>query len=377
MTEPAPAEEAAHEEAAHEETAHEETLRPLLLHSLSELREIWLPLIDIAGVRSVTEIGSESGVTSQLLIERLHAAGGGRLVIVDPGAREVPAPPDVERDIVRGFSPAALKGLAGTDAYLVDGDHNYWTVTAELDAIAVASEGRPAFPLVLLNDVSWPAARRDQYYAPDRLPPEAVHPYSYELGAAPGQRELQASGFRSEGSFAYALTEGGPRNGVLTAVEDFLAARPELELHLVSPVFGLGVIIDRAAPWAAEARAALEPYAGPRGAPFLARLERNRTQLFVRLIEQQDELAEAARQAARARRTDLVRSDLELSAAATRELVLRDQLGDFEREIGALRSEVARLSAEVAAPSGPPAPAGFWQRIWRRWRAELASRRAG
>ena len=349
-----------------EQTA-EQTLQPLLLHSLSELREIWLPLLELAGIRSATEIGSESGVTSQLLIERLHASGGGRLVIVDPGALEVPAPPDVERTIVRGFSPDALTGLDATDAYLIDGDHNYWTVTRELEAIEEAARDRGSFPLVLLNDVSWPAARRDQYYAPDRIPADWVHPHSFELGAVPGQTRLHPSGFRGEGSFAYAFEEGGSRNGVLTAVEDFLAGRPELELHLVAPVFGLGVIVDTTASWAQGARELLRPYAG---SAFLARLERNRTELYVRLIQEQDfaerqrelmaeqQQASAANavQAARQRRADETVRQLEQARSAARELELRKQLSEYERDLGNVRAECGRVSRELdAARQVPPA----------------------
>jgi hypothetical protein len=331
-------------------TAAEATLRPLLLHSLSELREIWLPLLELAGIRSATEIGSESGVTSELLIARMHAAGGGRLVIVDPGALEVAAPDDVERTVVRGYSPAALEGLEPTDAYLIDGDHNYWTVSRELATIAAAAQGRATFPLLLLNDVSWPAARRDQYYAPDRLPPEAVRPHSFELGAVPGEARLQASGFRGEGSFAYAFDEGGPRNGVLTAVEDFLAERPDLELHLVAPVFGLGVVIDKAAPWADAVRAALAPYAG---SAFLARLERNRTDLFVRLIELQDlvkvqeqQLGDGLAAAIRGRRADQVVHEAELAAAAEQEFALREQLAAAEVDLHRVRAELQQIRAE-------------------------------
>ncbi len=329
----------------------EHTLRPLLLHSLSELREVWLPLLEIAGVRSATEIGSESGVTSELLIARMHEAGGGRLVIVDPDALEVPAPDDVQRTVVRGYSPAALDGLEPTDLYLIDGDHNHWTVSRELETIAAAAQGREVFPLLLLNDVSWPAARRDQYYAPDRLPADVVHPHSFELGAVPGEAHLAASGFRGEGSFAYALEEGGPANGVLTALEDFLAGRPDLELHLVAPVFGLGVVIDRAAPWADAARAALAPYAG---SAFLARLERNRTDLFVKLIELQDALAtqqellveqRAAAEVTqiagvRARRGDQVVHELELASAARHEFAVRE-------ELSAQLAETSRLAAAL------------------------------
>lgn len=342
-------------DGAADETA-EETLQPLLLHSLSDLREIWLPLLELAGVRSVTEIGSESGVTSALLMERLHAAGGGLLRIIDPGALDVSAPPDVDCAIVRGFSPDALAGLDVTDAYLVDGDHNYWTVSHELEAIAEAARDRGTFPLVLLNDVSWPAARRDQYYAPERIPPGVRQPYSFELGAVPGQDELQPSGFRGEGNFAYALREGGPRNGVLTAVEDFLRERPGLELHLVAPVFGLGIIVDKAAPWAPPVRERLAPYAG---SAFLARLERNRTELFVRLVQEQDLAAEqqvaANAQAARARRTDRTVHELAMAAAAERELQLREQLATAEREITKVRSELTRISRELdAARLVPP-----------------------
>ncbi len=307
-------------------------------------------------MRSATEIGSESGVTSQLLIDLLHQAGGGALTIVDPGALDVSAPEGVERTIVRGFSPEALDGLPVSDLYLIDGDHNYWTVSNELAAIAKAAEGRELFPLLLLNDVSWPAARRDQYYSPGRLPAEAVHPHSFELGAVPGQTELQPSGFRGEGSFAYALTEGGPRNGVLTALEDFLQHRPELEMHLVAPVFGLAVVFHRQAPYAEKARELLAPYAG---SPFLARLERNRTQLFVRIIEQQDSYSASLRHESRARRSDQNRWDLALGEAATRELVLRDEQGALERELAATRAELARVTAELGAAGQVPPQTGF------------------
>ncbi|HEX4017097.1 MAG TPA: class I SAM-dependent methyltransferase [Frankiaceae bacterium] len=325
----------------------ERTLQPLLLHSLSELREIWRPLLEAAGIHSVTEIGSESGVTSQLLTEILHAAGGGQLTIVDPQARPISGPDDVTCKAVRGFSPDALKGLADSDAYLLDGDHNYWTITQELGAIALAAKERATFPLLLLNDVSWPAARRDQYYSPGRLPHEGVHPYSYELGAVPGKPSLQPSGFRGEGQFAYALEEGGPRNGVLTGVEDFLADHPELEYFHVAPVFGLGVILDRSAPWADRIRELLAPYAG---SPFLARLERNRTELYVRLIEQQDAFGVAAQAVGRARREESVRCDVALSEVSVRELALRDELAGYERALASVRTELAQARLDSARP---------------------------
>ncbi len=258
---------------------------------------------------------------------------------------------------MRGFSPDALAGLPASDAYLLDGDHNYWTITQELAAIASAAGERATFPLLLLNDVSWPAARRDQYYSPGRLPPDAVHPYSYELGAVPGKRHLEPSGFRGAGEFAYALEEGGPRNGVLTGVEDFLADHQELEFFHVAPVFGLGVILDRVAPWADRIRELLAPYAG---SPFLARLERNRTELYVRLIERQDAFGAAVRAGARARREELMRCDVALSEASAHDLKLRNELGESERALATALAELAqaRLDADRR-----PLPPSAWQRL--------------
>ncbi|MBL7373602.1 class I SAM-dependent methyltransferase, partial [Escherichia coli] len=77
--------------------------------------------------------------------------------------------------------------------------------------------GKPL--LALMHDVSWPCARRDCYYAPDRIPEEHRHPHSFDGGVSLGQPDcLPNRGFRGAGSFAWALHEGGPRNGVLTAV---------------------------------------------------------------------------------------------------------------------------------------------------------------
>jgi hypothetical protein len=64
-----------------------------------------------------------------------------------------------------------------------------------------------------------------------------------------------------------------PRNGVLTAVEDFVGERPDLQLTVIPSFFGLGVVFHRQAPYAAELQTLLAPYASN---PLLERLERNR-----------------------------------------------------------------------------------------------------
>jgi hypothetical protein len=276
----------------------------LLLYSLSEYRELVFELFRLAAVRAVVEVGAEAGAFTRELADWARASGGA-VTCVDPvpsdALRALQATGAVR--VVAGRSPGALASLPLADAYLLDGDHNYVTVRGELEAIDAArrSAGRDA--LVVLHDVGWPCARRDQYYDPASLPPGAVLPHSFERGVTPGEPGLVAGGFRGEGAFAFAEREGGPRNGVRTAVEDFLSARDGDDLVFLSCplVFGAGFLFPRAAPWAAEAAALLRPFADE---PLLARVEDNRLALYLRVLEDQQRLASAAAdlEAERARR---------------------------------------------------------------------------
>jgi hypothetical protein len=210
--------------------------------------------------------------------------------------------------------------------YLVDGDHNHWTVLHELRAI-FPEESPP--PVAILHDVGWPCARRDQYYAPDALPPEAVHPYDYRKGRVPGLAELVDGGsFGGAGEFAVALEEGGPRNGVLTAVEDFLAEREGLVYVHVPAVFGLGIVYTETAPYAGRLRDLLAPWDRN---PLLTRLEENRLALYARVLELQDG----------ARRVDLAPDRMMLRYA--------ERLAELEAENASLRLERGRLRAAVDA----------------------------
>lgn len=87
---------------------------------------------------------------------------------------------------MRSLDYLGSSGFNGVDAYLIDGDHNYYTVSNELRLIH--EKGCPNH-LLLLNDVVGEVARRDQYYDPTFIPHE------------------------------YILSD---KQGVLTAIEDFL-----------------------------------------------------------------------------------------------------------------------------------------------------------
>jgi hypothetical protein len=305
-----------------------------LLYSLSEFRELLFACLEAAEARTIVEIGSEEGEATRALAEFV-ADRGGEVWCVEPEPTMEVERLDREREnfhLVVGRSPSALEGIGPCDAWIIDGDHNYWTVARELehgDATA-RDAGRPA--LILLHDVAWPCARRDQYYAPDALPDEAVHPHSYDLGRVRDNDEAVRGGFRGGGSYAIALHAGGPRNGVLTAVEDFLEGRADLRYAHVPVIFGLGVIYSAEAPYAAALADLLRSFDG---SDLLDRIERNRTDLYLRVLELQDTISDLSLRQSRL----LAEYDTSLAAA--------------EAEAAALRLELARLreEARTASPS--------------------------
>ncbi|TRD11068.1 class I SAM-dependent methyltransferase [Erythrobacter insulae] len=270
----------------------------LLIHSMSEFSNIIMPCLAEAQVASITEIGSEFGGMSKVLAE--HCAGqGGKLTCFDPEpdpSFSKWAEDDEAVNHVLLPSLEALPNAQAADAWFVDGDHNYYTVFHELTEIDRISRAAGTPLLAFLHDVSWPCARRDFYYAPNRIPADWRHPFSYDHGVRLDEGAvLENRGFRGGGSFAVALESGGPGNGVLTAVEDFLAdadseERPLYYVH-VPAVFGLGIVFDANAHWSEAFAQFLLPY---HHNPLIARLEENRLRNYLEVIDWQDRTADAA-----------------------------------------------------------------------------------
>jgi hypothetical protein len=241
--------------------------------SLLNNAELLLTCLDSARASSVVEIGAYAGDLSRLLLLWAQRAQA-RVTAVDPAPQpelEALARQYAELELVRETSLVALDHIALADAIVLDGDHNYYTVTSELQLILQrsAAAGSP-LPLLLAHDVCWPHARRDDYFDPSQIPAEQRQPTHPEGRLYPGQTGISAGGLPYHWP---AAREGGPRNGVMTAIEDFVAAHPELALAVVPAFFGLGVVWPREAPYATALQAALAPWDRN---PLVERLERNR-----------------------------------------------------------------------------------------------------
>src|SRR3954451_1594211 len=208
-------------------------------------RVVW-PILQAAKARRIVEIGALRGDTTVLMLERLGPDT--ELHVIDPVPEFDPALHEARfpgRYIFhRDISHNVLPELPAVDVALVDGDHNWFTVYHELRLLAEGARRDDApLPILILHDVLWPYGRRDLYYAPDRIPDEFRQPYALR-GIKPGTAEVLPQGGLNPEHYN-AVVEGGPRNGVMTALDDFIAeyVRP-LRLVVLSVYFGLAFVAE-------------------------------------------------------------------------------------------------------------------------------------
>jgi hypothetical protein len=311
--------------------------------SLSQAGEILLACLDAVRARSVVEVGAFAGDLTRVLVDWAGAAGAS-VAAVDPAPRDSLTALARDRaglELIEETSLEALARIELPDVVVIDGDHNYWTVTQELRVIAERSAG-PGLPLLLFHDVCWPHGRRDDYFDAAQIPEEHRHPVAGDAGGLfPGEE-----GVRPGGGLPYprsAAREGGPRNGVLTAVEDFVEAHEGLRLAVVPVFFGVGAVWDRDAPWAEELARVLD--ALDRN-PVLERLEANRVH---HIAESHTRLAELWRLQERRRRQEAVlRRLLESSAFAVADRLsrLRGRAGIATSQTVVSKDEVRRALAD-------------------------------
>lgn len=261
----------------------------LLNHSISEFADIILGALQLAEAGHVVAIGADHSDMTSLIAD--HVSGrGGRLTSIDPGAQPAYLAWAAKTPHVRHIARPGLDAfdeLGQVDAWLIDGDQNWYTVYNELKRIEALNRRDERPMLAFLHDVAWPAARRDMYHAPLEIPAEHRHPYDFEGGVFPDKdAPIWGRGLRGMGQFAWAKHEGGPRNGVRTALDDFLAETRaegrEYAFCEIPAAFGLGVLFSVDASWSPAVATLLAPYHRNR---LLASLERNRLANYLQVLE--------------------------------------------------------------------------------------------
>lgn len=240
--------------------------------SMAHHTELLTRCLDAVSADGVAEVGAYAGDLTRILIAWARGTGA-KIQAIDPSPQPALVALAEENEtlaLIHETSLSALTQIELPAVIILDGDHNYYTVSEELRLIGERAEGAQ-LPLLLFHDVAWPHARRDDYFDREQIPEDFRHPIVGEgAGIFPGDPGTRRDGLPYPRSAAH---EGGLRNGVLTAVEDFVSAREGLRLVVVPAFFGFGAVWSTAAPWAQEIEAILGPWDRN---PLLERLEANR-----------------------------------------------------------------------------------------------------
>ena len=203
-------------------------------------RHIIVPLAREHGWKTFCEIGASTGLSSDEILKLPDIS----YTILDPCldadlALKYAGDPRVT--VHKRNSLDALPNLNGAfDCILIDGDHNWYTVFNELRLIRERSLLRPG-GMIFFHDVGRPYGRRDMYYQPETVPAEFRQQFERK-GIVRGRSQLADSEGANRIHFN-AVREGGPRNGVLTAIEDFVAEHPSgYHFTRIKAQYGLGIL---------------------------------------------------------------------------------------------------------------------------------------
>lgn len=217
-------------------------------------RLYWLdftrPLLTAFEAKNIVEVGPDTGDHSILLADYCNQMRG-ELTLIEPVVQDIlleRIDPFSNIRLIRSKSYEHLDHIdMDIDAFILDGDINYYSMKADLEKIRLQVQNRNSrFPLIFFRSASWPYACRDMYYAPEVIPENSKKP-SEKSGMTPWSSSLVPMGFNFP--FENACEEGGDKNGVMPAIRDFIESGREKLSHFCLPFHhGFGVIYDTAAP---------------------------------------------------------------------------------------------------------------------------------
>jgi len=204
------------------------------------------PLCKEANIRSIVEVGIGQGHLTHLLLSYAkHYGATVRAIDPHPACDMVILAAEGGTTLTyhTAKSTDVLPSVCA-DLVLIDGDHNWYTVLQELRILSQWVSAGTSEPIILLHDTEWPYGRRDMYYDKETIPAAYRHPSALR-GLLPSKTGLeQIGGLNAD--LENALEEGGPRNGVRTAVEDFLKEEPDRwHWQALQGLHGLGILIPR------------------------------------------------------------------------------------------------------------------------------------
>ena len=136
----------------------------------------------------------------------------------------------LEKNFINDYALQVLPNLFEYDAIFINDDPNWYTVYNELNCIKQNNE---KFPLVFICNNIFPYTRRDHYINPDLIPIEFRNDYFDEIN-------YQCINYPY--GIYKAIPENTSKNGVLTAIEDFLDENTLIDLTNFKLVNGIMIL---------------------------------------------------------------------------------------------------------------------------------------
>ena len=140
-------------------------------------------------------------------------------------------------DAIDGNPLDVLQDLKDYDTIFIDGDANWYTVFNELN---IVKKSNNEFPLVFICNNIFPNKRRDSYADPESIPSEFRQEYAKEL---PICYDGEIVNIIDE--YYHACDENTPKNGVLTAIEDFLSENSHISIMKINFIDGITVLYPK------------------------------------------------------------------------------------------------------------------------------------
>ena len=138
-----------------------------------------------------------------------------------------------EKEFIQDYTLNVLPNLGGYGAIFLNDDPNWYTVYNELNIIR---ENNDEFPLVFICHNVFPHKRRDSYINPDIVPTEFRKEYS---------KKFKYGDVFIIDEFYHAIDENTLKNGVLTAIEDFIGENKSIGIMNIKLLNGITILYPK------------------------------------------------------------------------------------------------------------------------------------
>ncbi len=127
-----------------------------------------------------------------------------------------------------------LPTLNDYEAIFINDDPNWYTIFNELNII---KKNNKEFPLVFICNNIFPHKKRDSYKNPDVIPDEFKNEFSRQL--------FLSDDIKIKDNFYHAIKENTPKNGVLTAIDDFLEINKSIGIMDIKFIDGITILYPK------------------------------------------------------------------------------------------------------------------------------------